>query len=76
MKPLIDLGRLYIAQPPLYRAKKGASIQYLKDENEMEEFLMHEGSKNLIMERPSSNKKINQITGKDLMSLNLFLKFD
>ncbi len=69
MKPLIDSGRLYIAQPPLYRAKKGNSIQYLKDENEMEEFLMNEGSKNLIMESPLSNKKINQISGKDLITL-------
>ena len=69
MKPLIDSGRLYIAQPPLYRSKKGTSVQYLKNENEMEEFLMNEGSKNLIMERPLNNKKINQISGKDLMSL-------
>ena len=33
MKPMIDAGRLYIAQPPLYRAKKGTSVQYLKDDN-------------------------------------------
>ena len=69
MKPLIESGRLYIAQPPLYRSKKGTSVQYLKNENEMEEFLINEGSKNLIMERPLSNKKINQISGKDLISL-------
>ena len=69
MKPLIESGRLYIAQPPLYRAKKGTSVQYLKNENEMEDFLMNEGSKNLIMERPLSDKKINQISDKDLMSL-------
>ena len=69
MKPLIESGRLYIAQPPLYRAKKGTSVQYLKNENEMEDFLMKEGSKSLIMERPLSNKKINQISGKDLMTL-------
>jgi len=69
MKPLIESGRLYIAQPPLYRVKKGSSIQYLKDENQMEEFLMNEGSRNLIMESPLSNKKINQISGKDLMEL-------
>jgi DNA gyrase subunit B len=69
MKPLIESGRLYIAQPPLYRSKKGTSIQYLKNENEMEEFLINEGTKNLIMEIPLSNKKINQISGKDLISL-------
>ena len=69
MKPLIESGRLYIAQPPLYRTKKGSSVQYLKDENEMEEFLIVEGSKNLVMETPLNNKKINQISGKDLMLL-------
>ena len=69
MRPLIESGRLYIAQPPLYRAKKGTSVKYLKDEMEMEEFLINEGSKNLIMERPSSDKKINQISGKDLIKL-------
>ena len=55
----MSLGRLYIAQPPLYRAKKGTSVQYLKDEMQMEEFLINEGSKNLIMESPTSDKKIN-----------------
>ena len=29
MKPMIESGRLYIAQPPLYRAKNGTSVQYL-----------------------------------------------
>ena len=38
MKPMIESGRLYIAQPPLYRAKKGSSIQYLKDDKQMDEF--------------------------------------
>ena len=69
MRPLIESGRLYIAQPPLYRAKKGTSVQYLKDEMEMEKFLINEGSKNLIMESPSSFKKINQISGNELIEL-------
>ena len=43
MLPLIESGRLFIAQPPLYRVKKGSSIHYLKDENAMEEFLIKEG---------------------------------
>ena len=30
MKPIIESGRLFIAQPPLYKAKKGSSIKYLK----------------------------------------------
>ena len=69
MKPMIDAGRLYIAQPPLYRAKKGTSIQYLKDENEMDEFLISEGSKNLILETPTNDNKIKQISGIELTNI-------
>ena len=49
MRPMIESGRLYIAQPPLFRSKKGNAIQYIKDENEMEQHLIDEGSKKLIM---------------------------
>lgn len=69
MKPMIESGRLYIAQPPLFRAKKGSSIQYLKDELEMDEFLISEGSKNLILETPTIDNKIKQINGQELLSL-------
>lgn len=66
MKPIIESGRLFIAQPPLYRAKKGALVQYLKNENEMEDFLITEGSKDLFMERLSENKKVIKILSKEL----------
>jgi len=69
MRPMIEAGRLYIAQPPLYRVKRGTSVQYLKDETAMEEFLINEGSKNLILETPTSDNKIKRISGKDLLSL-------
>ena len=69
MKPMIEAGRLYIAQPPLYRAKKGTSIQYLKDEIQMDDFLINEGSKNLILETPTQDNKIKQISGQELLSL-------
>ena len=69
MKPMIEAGRLYIAQPPLYRAKKGNSIQYLKDEAEMDDFLINEGSKNLILETPIKDNEIKQISGKDLLDV-------
>jgi DNA gyrase subunit B len=42
MKPIIDKGYLYIAQPPLYRVKKGNSVVYLKDEKAFEEYLLNE----------------------------------
>lgn len=40
MKPLIDKGYLYIAQPPLYKAKIGKKEQYLKDERAFNKFLL------------------------------------
>jgi DNA gyrase subunit B len=39
MKPLIEMGRLYIAQPPLYKIKKGKTELYAYDESEREEIL-------------------------------------
>jgi len=38
MRDLVEDGHLYIAQPPLYRAKRGRSETFLKDETAMEEF--------------------------------------
>ncbi len=40
MKPLIERGYLYIAQPPLYKIKRGQSEVYLKDEKAMETYLL------------------------------------
>ena len=69
MKPIIDEGRLYIAQPPLYRAKKGTSIQYLKDELQLEDFLINEGTKNLVLEIPNAKNKFKAISGVELLNI-------
>jgi DNA gyrase subunit B len=50
MKPLIDAGHLYIAQPPLYKVKRGQSERYLKDEAALEEFLISEGMEGAVLE--------------------------
>jgi DNA gyrase subunit B len=40
MPDLIDRGHLFIAQPPLYRAKRGNDERYLKDDDSLETFLL------------------------------------
>ncbi len=69
MRPLIESGRLYIAQPPLFRSKKGNSIQYIKDENDMEQHLIDEGSRKLIYEVPKNKNEVSQISNTELIKL-------
>jgi DNA gyrase subunit B len=43
LRPIIDRGYLYIAQPPLYRYKKGKNETYLKDDTALSNFLIANG---------------------------------
>jgi DNA gyrase subunit B len=49
MPQVIERGHLYIAQPPLYKVKRGQSEQYLKNERGREEYLVSEGLKDAIL---------------------------
>ncbi|MGE4398047.1 MAG: DNA topoisomerase (ATP-hydrolyzing) subunit B [Campylobacterales bacterium] len=47
LNPLIHNGNVYIAQPPLYRYKKGKKEIYLKDSNALSDFLIENGIESL-----------------------------
>ena len=49
MRELIARGHLYIAQPPLYRAKRGSSEVYLKGERALEDHLIGAGLEDAVM---------------------------
>ena len=49
MPQLIEKGYLYIAQPPLYRAAKGKSQRYLKDDRALEDYLITAGLDGAIL---------------------------
>ena len=65
MPQVIERGYLYIAQPPLYKASKGKSSRYLKDDAELDAFLIDEGVDAALLELASGEQR----TGPDLLAL-------
>ncbi|MCY1646214.1 DNA topoisomerase (ATP-hydrolyzing) subunit B [Caulobacter sp. SL161] len=65
MPELIERGYIYIAQPPLYKASKGKSSRYLKDDAEMDAFLVDEGVDGAELDLASGER----MTGQDLLAL-------
>ena len=66
---VIERGYLYIAQPPLYLARKGRKETYLKDDHEYEEFLVKLGVEGLEIASGGTNGYVKQIKGAKLFDL-------
>ena len=54
MRALIEGGHIYIAQPPLYRAKRGRSEHYIKDDRELETYLIRRASAPCVLRVPDA----------------------
>ena len=65
MRPLIEQGYLYIAQPPLFRSKRGASEVYLKDQHALDDYLITAGLKDGAL----TNEAGLQVAGPELKEL-------
>jgi DNA gyrase subunit B len=64
MPQIIEGGHLYIAQPPLFKATRGRSEVYLKDEPALDQYLVDNGVDTLVLETADGPR-----SGADLRSL-------
>ena len=60
MEDLVRRGHLYIAQPPLYRIKRGNEELYLKDDPALDDHLISEGLKESVIELASGEQQSSE----------------
>ncbi|CAM9880009.1 unnamed protein product [Discosporangium mesarthrocarpum] len=65
MPELIENGHLYIAQPPLFRVARGQSAVYLKDEGQLENYLIDQGLDEAVLNLADGTQR----SGQDLKEL-------
>jgi len=74
MKDLLEKEHVYIAQPPLYRVKRGKKEQYINTEKEMREFLLEQGTDGLQVDQFAEKKTITPGKVKELLTLIMKLE--
>jgi DNA gyrase subunit B len=71
MPALLDKGHIYIAQPPLYKVKRGKREEYIETEKKMNDFLFELGTEGLTLLRNSDKKAFTAAGLKELLLLVL-----
>jgi DNA gyrase subunit B len=66
MRPVIERGYLHIAQPPLYKVKRGQSEMYLKNQSAFDEHVLHLATEKLHLVRPGAGDGMH---GEQLIAL-------
>ncbi|NOT26250.1 MAG: DNA topoisomerase (ATP-hydrolyzing) subunit B [Acidobacteria bacterium] len=74
MPLLIDRGHIYIAQPPLYRAKRGRTETYIKDERELETFLVRRAVESRVVQLADGSEIFGETLERSLQKMMGFRK--
>jgi DNA gyrase subunit B len=74
MAPLIDRGHIYIAQPPLFRAKRGRVETYIKDERELERFLIRRAVESRVVRLPDGSEIFGELLERKLQQATAYQK--
>jgi DNA gyrase subunit B len=74
MRALVDHGHIYIAQPPLFRAKRGRSETFIKDERDLEAFLIRRAAELRTLVLPTGTEISGDLLERKLEKLMMFRK--
>jgi len=74
MRALVDRGHIYIAQPPLFRAKRGRSETFIKDERDLEAFLIRRAAELRTLVLPTGAEISGDLLERKLEKLMMFRK--
>jgi len=66
---VIDKGHLYVAQPPLYRVKRGKEEKYLKDDHEYEDYFLNHGTEGIVLNVSPNGNGTKEIKGSRLFDI-------
>ncbi|MBI2835375.1 MAG: DNA gyrase subunit B, partial [Acidobacteria bacterium] len=59
MRDLVDQGYIYIAQPPLYRIKRGRAEHYIKDDRDLEAWLIRRAVESRALRLPDGGREMS-----------------
>ncbi len=74
MSQLVDRGHIFIAQPPLFRAKRGRTETYIKDERELETFLIRRAVESRVVKLADGGEILGDALQRNLQRMMSYRK--